>query len=173
MPRCCSGRFCTHAHHAVGNHKCELCGGRTHGSLCAIAVDEQSIFHCYLCRPPPPSVVDMDPHIEDDDEDSDDDDDDKDSDEEVEEVGASHLGVKQLYYAKITAQRQKTAVAEYHDSSDDDYACSNKEGKGSAVRRRSSASSCNSSARFQQSIRRSPAASTNNSIADEDFEEEF
>jgi hypothetical protein len=182
MPRCCSGPFCTHAHHAVGNHKCELCGGRTHGSLCAIAVDEQSIFQCYLCRPPlpPPPVVDMDPHIEDDDEDSDDedsdddDDDDKeDSDEEVEEVGASHLGAKQRSYAKKTAQRQKTAVAKYHDSSDDDYACSNKKGKELAVRRRSSASSYNSSARSQQSNRRSPAASTNNSIADEDDEEEF
>ena len=122
---------------------------------CAHVIKEAEIFHCYLCRPPPPPVVDLDPHIEDDDEDSDDEDsDDEDSDEEVEEVGASHLGAKQQSYAKKAARRKEKAVAEYHDSSDDDYADSNKKGKGSAVGRRSSASSYNSGARIQQSNRR-------------------
>ena len=85
------------------------------------------------------------------------DEDDDDSDE-VHEVGASHLGAKQLSYAKKAAQRKEKAVkaaAESHYSSDEDSAYSN-----------SSTSSHNSG----ESIRRSPA-STNNGIADEDYEE--
>jgi hypothetical protein len=96
----------TNVHYAVG--------GRTDLSvLCAITVEEPSLFYCYSRRPPPP-VVDMDPQVEDeDDEDSD----------EVEELGATHLWAKMKEHDKKAAARKKKEAlkqVETDDSSGDD-----------------------------------------------------